>query len=72
MINNHSAGAEELASSIRAAMDKEYAYASRREKEEPNCRYREGIAEGVCDVMNSVNSIIDRALRSRDTRKEGP
>jgi hypothetical protein len=33
---------------------------------------REGIAEGVCDVMNSVNSIIDRALRSRDTRKEGP
>lgn len=65
MAAKQSLSVEELASSIRAAMDKEYAYASRREKEEPDCRYREGVAEGVCDLMNSVNSIINRALRSR-------
>jgi hypothetical protein len=43
----------------------EYAYAKGREQKEPNSPYREGAADAVCDVMNSVNDIARAALADR-------
>jgi hypothetical protein len=48
---------------IKRGLARECEYAARLEKEHPDCRYREGIAEGVCDLSNFVTPILSAALK---------